>query len=544
MVWNAAGVKPEGCDVLQSIAVTFDPTAIVWRGSELPTHERGLKVLGTPVGHPDFVRANLEQRSRSHQPFLDRISLLEDTQSAWLLLVHCAAARGNYFTRVVEPDACREFCERNDTALWECLCRIMQISPSQQNDVRHTASMPMVFGGLGLRSATRVRQAAYWSSWADCLPMVQQRHPDVAERLVTQLSSHPWSSCLQAAAEAKSDLTASGFEAPFWHALAQGARQPRREPEENEPGIVRRGWQHAAASVVEERAREMMFTTVSDQVKAITRSQGGLGAGAPFTAVPTRRETTIPSHLFRVLLLRRLRQQFPFTGRACRCGRLIDACGHHRAACARAGVLARRGYALESVTARICREAGGRVRTNAFVRELDLPDVNPNDGRRLEVVVDGLPLFGGNQLAVDTTLVSTLHADGRPRSGAAERDGVALIAARRTKERRYPEFLGRHYRARLVVLAAEVGGRLSRKTNGFISGLAKSRARSETPLMQPRAEQAWRLRWCGMFCCAAAKAFAASFLDMPLCLGCDGTTPWGHEVEGDLRYAGLAGVAV
>ena len=33
-----------------------------------------------------------------------------------------------------------------------------------------------------------------------------------------------------------------------------------------------------------------------------------------------------------------------------------------------------------------------------------------DDGRRLEVVADGLPLFGDDQLAVDTTLVSALRA--------------------------------------------------------------------------------------------------------------------------------------
>ena len=340
--------------------------------------------------------------------------------------------------------------------------------------------------------------------------------------------------------EAKDVLAEAGFESPSWQALVCGARPGRREPEEYEPGTVRRGWQHAAALVVEERAREAMFTRVSDQVKALVRSQGGPGAGAPFTATPSCRETTIPSHLFRVLVLRRLRQQLPLTGQACRCGRLLDAFGHHRAACPRARVLSRRGFSLESAAARICREAGGRVRTNAFVRDLDVPMANAGDGRRLEVVVDGLPLFGGRQLAVDTTLVCALHEDGRPRSGAAERDGVALMAARRAKERRYPEFVGVQARARLVVLAVEVGCRFSKETNGFLTGLAKSRARSEIPLMRKRVEQAWRLRWSWLLGCAAAKAVAASLLEKQGCVGADGASPAGHEVEGDFRYAGLA----
>ena len=91
-----------------------------------------------------------------------------------------------------------------------------------------------------------------------------------------------------------------------------------------------------------------------------------------------------------------------------------------------------------------------------FVRDMDLIMPNANDGRRLEVVVDGLPLFGGRQLAIDTTLVGALHADGTARVGAANRDGVALLAARRRKEATYPELVGPRSRCRLVVLGGEV----------------------------------------------------------------------------------------
>ena len=79
---------------------------------------------------------------------------------------------------------------------------------------------------------------------------------------------------------------------------------------------------------------------------------------------PTCRITTIPPQLFRVTLLRRLRFPLHLTVRSCRCGLPLDEFGHHRAACAQAGVLSKRGWALENVVARICREAGGRVTTN------------------------------------------------------------------------------------------------------------------------------------------------------------------------------------
>ena len=87
----------------------------------------------------------------------------------------------------------------------------------------------------------------------------------------------------------------------------------------------------------------------------------------------------------------------------CRCGRQLDVFGHHRAACAQAEVLGRRGFALECAAAQVCREAGARVATNVFVRDLDLGEFNGLDGRRLEVIADGFPLWRGAQLAIDSS---------------------------------------------------------------------------------------------------------------------------------------------
>ena len=94
-----------------------------------------------------------------------------------------------------------------------------------------------------------------------------------------------------------------------------------------------------------------------------------------------------------------------------------------------------------------------------MVRNLDIEGGNPTDARRLEIVVDGLTLFDGAQLAIDTTLVSPLKRDGTARRRAADHNGAALEDARRKKDRTYPELAGDRGRARLVVLAAEVGER-------------------------------------------------------------------------------------
>ena len=168
--------------------------------------------------------------------------------------------------------------------------------------------------------------------------------------------------------------------------------------------------------------------------------------------------------------------------------------------------------------------------TNAMLRDFDLAAPNPADQRRVEILADGLPLFGRAQLAVDTTLVSPLHCDGSPHPRAANEDGAVLQAARLRKERTYPEFVGPRRRARLVVLAGEVGGRWSEETRRFLSLLARAKARSEPPILQKRVEQAWRTRWGSILGCAAARAYAASLLELKHGGGADGDVPLAHDV--------------
>ena len=76
------------------------------------------------------------------------------------------------------------------------------------------------------------------------------------------------------------------------------------------------------------------------------------------------------------------------------------------------------------------------------------------------------------QLAIVTALVSSIRADGLPRRKCADVDGAALAQARRREQRFHLELVG-HGRARLVVLAAEVGGRWSVEVRAFVSRLCR-----------------------------------------------------------------------
>ncbi|OLP76386.1 hypothetical protein AK812_SmicGene43688 [Symbiodinium microadriaticum] len=214
------------------------------------------------------------------------------------------------------------------------------------------------------------------------------------------------------------------------------------------------------------------------------------------------------------MLLRRLRLQLPLVPAFCPCRRRLDALGDHRASCPRSGLLRSRAVPLERAAARVCREAGATVATNVLLRDLNLV-VQRQDERRIEVIANGLPLWSGAQLAVDTTLVSALDSAGQARRHQRSTAGAALRIARKAKERTYPELL-RSARCRLVVLGIELGGRWSTEAAQFIRLLARSRARAAPPLLRSSATAAYVTRWSALLSFAAARALAASLLSLPL----------------------------
>ena len=216
-----------------TVAQVVRPEAQVWRGSMLPTDRQGVKVLGTPLGHPHYVARHLQRIVEEHHTLLDRTPHLKDLQSA-LLLLHCASARANYQLRTVDPASTGDFSEAHDQDIWQCLCNILQIDPTQAQTVKDIASLPLVLGGLGLRSARRTRVPAHWASWADCIPMIRARHSTVAEQLVRQLEGHPAIICLHEAASAARSLDGVlGWSPPSWRALTDGERPDMRQPEES-----------------------------------------------------------------------------------------------------------------------------------------------------------------------------------------------------------------------------------------------------------------------------------------------------------------------
>ena len=131
---------------LEQVARLSDLEAIVWRGSGIHVDRQGIKVLGAPIRHPEFVKRQLEIVSQEHQTLLSRIPHVQNTQCAWLLLAHCASARANCLLRFMHPEVVEEFVRRHDAGLWQYLCDVLGIDPGQETTVKETAVLPMSLG--------------------------------------------------------------------------------------------------------------------------------------------------------------------------------------------------------------------------------------------------------------------------------------------------------------------------------------------------------------------------------------------------------------
>ena len=196
-VWNRAGAEPRGCAELTAAARMVKENATVWVGDRsLPSAAQGKRVLGSLIGHPDFVRSFLEKKTAEHSVLLERIPAVPDLQSAWLLLLFCAAPRSKIWLRTVQPELVDAFATAHDVGLWQCLCAILHVNGDMVTaSAKETASVPLSMGGLGLWSAFRSRQASHWASWCDCLELIRDRFFQgwgmLMDRLTSTQQEHP-----------------------------------------------------------------------------------------------------------------------------------------------------------------------------------------------------------------------------------------------------------------------------------------------------------------------------------------------------------------
>ena len=194
------------------------------------------RFFGTPLGHRAQVEAQLQRTVDDHQQLLDRIPLIHDLQS--LLLLFCASTRTNHFLRVVHPSASEPFAQHHDTGIWQCFSSLLGQLPHR----------PTLGSGSPECSAHCPRGPL--ASWADCLPVIKERHGGVVRAMVAALHDPPEDAVhLRAVVECRLVLAGVGHDMPEWQALADRLR-PRPSLD---PGTFDHGWKFFTARAVEER---------------------------------------------------------------------------------------------------------------------------------------------------------------------------------------------------------------------------------------------------------------------------------------------------
>ncbi len=99
-------LKDYGLALNMSKTTTFSPgldltdPARSWPACKIPQRNEGVKVLGTPIGSPDWVLEYLIREVEVLQPLLN-VTLRLPAQHAMLLLRHCLVAQINAKLRML-----------------------------------------------------------------------------------------------------------------------------------------------------------------------------------------------------------------------------------------------------------------------------------------------------------------------------------------------------------------------------------------------------------------------------------------------------------
>ena len=198
-VWNKSGRPPE--DVRTLGRDTWQPA--------------GIRVLGTPIGTAQFVAEAMEARIVEERRLWEAIPSVPDLQCAWQTLVQSANPRANHTLRTLPPSECAGYAEAHDAGMWNtaaALLRGVLGTDVEREHARQVATLPMRMGGLGLRSAQRCSTAVYWASWADALPMIGERNPEIAAMALRSVEGEPpQQGCLTELQQPTSRLDREGF---------------------------------------------------------------------------------------------------------------------------------------------------------------------------------------------------------------------------------------------------------------------------------------------------------------------------------------------
>ena len=142
--------------------------------SEIRRPSAGLDLLGSPVwGSEDFYNSYFASKVDRTLHLHSLLSSLEDPQCELHLLCSCLSiCKISHLLRTVPPDKVVHQLHAFDDGLRRSLERILCCSVCERSWLQ--ASLPLRFGGLGLRASFRTAPAAFLASCHSSFPLIQQ----------------------------------------------------------------------------------------------------------------------------------------------------------------------------------------------------------------------------------------------------------------------------------------------------------------------------------------------------------------------------------
>ena len=287
-----------------------------------------------------------------------------------------------------------------------------------------------------------------------------------------------------------------------WHRHPSRTFWPRlrRHPSKRNTvarATFQRGWRQQAAQATHAAQQAELLTHLDPASEAMLASQTGPFASRTFTTIPWGHDLTYPSHLFRLLLLRRLRLPLPLSERSCRCRRFLDPLGDQRAACPRAGRCSAKASWPVGKSSRESLPGGwcpGRHKHNSHPPEP--PELHPIRQ----------PVHRSHSKWPSHPPRSTI--------GCQHYLSVPSHTQRRPPRPRRPVPWGSATtgRCRLIVLGVEARGTFSNEAANFVGSLAHARARSAPVHLKQATVAASVSRWSAILAHAAMHAVASSCL--------------------------------
>lgn len=379
--------------------------------AEFQWAEKGVTVLGVPLGGVEFVLEHCRRVVASAQRLCDQLVLFKDKQVAFLLLRFCVHSRFGHLWRCIAPSVCVGIQREVDELIREVLLKILGVE--WDGEFPNPPFVPVRMGGLGLPSARVIAPGAYYAAFTSVIeawgeesftcPSLKLPRNSLRVQFVRRVSRcwgeeewgarsvdpiaqwfrDAWTERGMIADEVWEKLGTSGIPSGVFREV-KGVRQ------------------HVIVDAAFQIIHEESLEAADPPARARMLSAACMGAGNWLRAIPGSPFTTLDPVEFRVCVCMRLgipvpgSTEWPDECPANKCSSVFDKEGDHLSSCQHGPARSVRHFYVRNAWRSLAQAAGGEVSTEEIITE---------EGDDHTIRMDIVVRFPGRKpLALDVTV--------------------------------------------------------------------------------------------------------------------------------------------